>query len=251
MFVLGYLETLHYVSTYKDFVIYFYFDNIGNKIFNRERYSRSMSSDNDNDNESEHRTHGSAVSPSLSPGMRAARRNDRSSGGGIPPIVSGNRDNHRNGYNARDEESAGDDSSASLSYAQLDAYNVDPKSLYELHETQKECLSRVVRTQIFSRVKFLPKSGKEHEKLFGSFWRPDLLRNTPKYIDVILDNFADLKNRKEDEDQIVSSVYFWMKASYVVRQVILDRRSNVTQRMKRELVIGMFISVRLCIVIFL
>jgi len=49
---------------------------------------------------------------------------------------------------------------------QLDAYNVDPKSLYELHDTQKEYLSRVVRMQIFSRVKFLPKSGKEHE----NFW---------------------------------------------------------------------------------
>ena len=67
-----------------------------------------------------------------------------------------------------------------------------------------------------------------------------MLVNTPKYVDAILDNFTDLKNRREDEIQLTDAVHFWMKASTLVRQVILDRRSNVTQRMKRELVIGKY-----------
>jgi hypothetical protein len=47
-----------------------------------------------------------------------------------------------------------------------------------------------------------------------------LLVNTPKYIDVILDNFPDLKRRKHDEMQLSDAVCFWMMASSVVRQVI-------------------------------
>jgi hypothetical protein len=121
---------------------------------------------------------------------------------------------------------------------QLDAYSVDPKELLDLHDSHIHTLSRIVRTQVFPRVKFLPKSGKEHEKIFGSFWKPDLLVNTPSYVDAILDNFPELKQRREDESQLIDAVHFWIKGSTLVRQVILDRRSNVTQRMKRELVIG-------------
>jgi hypothetical protein len=131
-------------------------------------------------------------------------------------------------------------SQARLAYIQLEEYNADPKELFELHDTHKDAISRVVRNQVFSRVKFPSKSGKEHEKVFGSFWRPDLLVNTPKYVDVILDNFPDLKRRKKDELQLTDAVHFWIKASTVVRQVIQDRRSNVTQRLKREVVIGKY-----------
>jgi hypothetical protein len=63
--------------------------------------------------------------------------------------------------------------------------------------------------------------------------------NTPRYVDAILDNFPDLRERREDEMQLTDAVHFWMKASSLIRQVIHDSRSNVTQRMKRELVIGM------------
>jgi hypothetical protein len=60
-------------------------------------------------------------------------------------------------------------SDRSLHYVQLDAYNADPKMLVDLHNIHLGNISRIVRTQVFSRVKFLPKSGKEHEKIFGSF----------------------------------------------------------------------------------
>ena len=142
--------------------------------------------------------------------------------------------------NSVDEHSVSGSSNGSLGYIQLDAYSSDPKTLFDLHDSQVQNISRIVRTQVFSRVKFLPKSGKEHEKIFGTFWRPDLLVNTPKYVDAVLDNFTDLKHRREDEMQLTDAVHFWMKASTLVRQVILDRRSNVTQRMKRELVIGKY-----------
>lgn len=64
--------------------------------------------------------------------------------------------------------------------------------------------------------------------------------NTPRYVDAILDNFPDMREIREDEMQLTDAVHFWMKASNLVHQVIHDRRSNIsTQRMKRELVIGM------------
>lgn len=238
---------------------YFCFANNVYKSFNRNRYTttttsgrnKTMSDNDDEDTEQSARESVASPSPSQQ-GLRASRRNGSPSSSTTPPIISaGTVIHNRNAYTAEEEASVGDDSSESLAYVQLDAYNVDPKSLYELHDTQKDYLSRVVRTQIFSRVKFLPKSGKEHEKIFGSFWKPDLLGNTPKYIDAILDNFADLKQRKDDEYQLTAAVHFWMNASYLVRQVILDRRSNVTQRMKRELIVGMCICNCLCIVCFL
>ena len=200
------------------------------------------------DNDDEQTRRESGMSPSPSQGLGSARKNNRSSpefrtppGSTKSPHQLSNRSasaSPREGCD--DEESVGGSSDASLAYVQLDAYNVDPNTIHGLHESQKEYLSRVVRTQIFSKVKFLPKSGKEHEKLFGSFWKPDLLHNTPRYIDAILDNFADLEHRKEDESHLIEAVHFWMKATYLVRQVILDRRSNVTQRMKRELVVGVY-----------
>jgi hypothetical protein len=106
----------------------------------------------------------------------------------------------RSEYRYKQEDgSDGEASRDSLAYVQLEACNVDPKSLYKLQDSQKEYRSRIVRTQIFSKVKFLPKSGKEHEMLvWGSFWKPDLLENTPGYIDAILDNYSsDLKRRRE------------------------------------------------------
>lgn len=142
--------------------------------------------------------------------------------------------------NAVEDRSVSGSSSGTLGYVQLEAYNINPKDLFDLHDTQKDTLSRIVRTQIFPRVKFLPKSGKEHEKVSGTFWKPDLLVNTPRYVDAILDNFPDIRRRKEDDVELTDAVHFWIKASPFVRQVILDRRSNVTQRMKRELVLGTY-----------
>jgi hypothetical protein len=167
--------------------------------------------------------------PSLRAGMQSSSRKETHSP--LGQRVSGEEDSSFTGA-----------SHATLAYIQLEEYNVDPKELTELHDTHKDAISRIVRNQVFSRVKFLNKSGKEHEKVFGSFWKPDLLVNTPQYVDVILNNFPDLKRRKKDELQLTDAVHFWMKASTVVRQVILDRRSNVTQRLKREVVIGTYKS---------
>jgi hypothetical protein len=154
------------------------------------------------------------------------------------PLVNDSHSPHGQMRYSDEDQSISGSSSGTLPYIQLEAYNVDPKEILDLNDTHKDAISRIVRNQVFSRVKFLNMSGKEHEKIFGSFWKPDLLVNTPKYIDVVLDNFPDLKRRKQDELQLTDAVHFWMKASVVVRQVVLDRRSNVTQRLKRELVVG-------------
>jgi hypothetical protein len=190
-----------------------------------------------NTDSDEQTTHELAVSPSPSQGLRVARCNN------MPPFSATasdqipTRSEYR--YQQQEDGSDGEASRDSLAYVQLEAYNVDAKSLYNLQESQKEYLSRIVRTQIFSKVKFLPKSGNEHEKVFGSFWKPNLLENTPGYIDAILDNYSDLKLRtKKDVFQLTGAVHLWLSASSLVQQVILDRRSNVTQRMKRELVVG-------------
>jgi hypothetical protein len=179
------------------------------------------------------------------PPLVASARRTSPTAGMCPPSSIGGDSGSSTSSSPEAQQDSGDDeystagsSKGKLAYLQLEAYNVNPKELVQLNDTHKDSLSRIVRNQVFSRVKFFNKSGKEHEKIFGSFWRPDLLVNTPKYIDVILDNFPDLKRRKLDEMQLIDAVYFWMMASSVVRQVIHDRRSNVTQRLKRELVIG-------------
>jgi len=59
-------------------------------------------------------------------------------------------------------------------------------------------------------------------RIFGSFWKPDLLGNMPKYIDAILDNFAELKQKKDDKYLLIAAIHFWMNASYLVWQVILN-----------------------------
>jgi hypothetical protein len=227
------------------------------------RLSHSSSENNDDDSflgvdNDTRRTHSDdevRTSNTHSQGNRQHKRDERRSTTSTRQTMSSGRvrdktSSMRPSYESRstsapsneefDQQSVGASSSDSLAYVQLDAYNIDPKELVELHDTEKNNISRIVRSQIFPKVKFLNKSGKEHEKMFGSFWRPDLLVNTPPYIDAILDNFGDLKHRRDDESILTDAVQFWVMAAPTVRQVILDRRSNVTQRMKKELVIGMY-----------
>jgi hypothetical protein len=225
------------------------------------RYSSSDDIDEDSleGEEEPTRIHDEVRTSSASQGNRQhGRRNDRISiSKGVTPnttrvsssVPPRTREYHSQNGSEYEDRSVGGSSSGSLAYVQLDAYTVHPKELIELHDTLKNNISRIVRSQVFPRVKFLPKSGKEHEKIFGSFWRPDLLVNTPKYVDVILDNFGDLKQRREDESILTDAVQFWVMAAPMVRQVILDRRSNVTQRMKRELVIGKSYNALLCAVV--
>jgi hypothetical protein len=64
-----------------------------------------------------------------------------------------------------------------------------------------------------------------------------LFVDTSPYIDaIVLDNFGALKQRRENESLLLAdAVKFWVMAAPTVRQVILDCRSDVTQRMKKEL----------------
>jgi hypothetical protein len=102
----------------------------------------------------------------------------------------------------------------------------------------KDTISRIVKTQIAPKLKFIPKSSTTDEKRFGSFWRPDLLQDTPKFVDAILDNFPDFADRRENEQILVNAAKFWMTSAPLIKKVLLDRRSNVTQRIKKDILCG-------------
>ena len=103
---------------------------------------------------------------------------------------------------------------------------------------RKDSISRIVKTQIVPKLKFIPMSSSKDEKKFGSFWRPDLVENTPKFVDVILDNFPEFRHRTQDESTLVTAAKFWVSSAPLIKQVLLDRRSNVTQRIKKDILVG-------------
>jgi hypothetical protein len=46
---------------------------------------------------------------------------------------------------------------------------------------------------------------------------------------VILDDFPDFADRRENEQILVNAAKFWMTSAPLIKKVLLDRRSNVTQ----------------------
>jgi len=110
------------------------------------------------------------------PPLIVSGRRSSSSRAGMPPLSIGGDSSSSSSPSAARHDSGGDDefstagaSNGNLAYLQLETYNLDPKELIQLNDTHKDSLSRIVRNQVFSRVKFLNKSGREHEKILDRF----------------------------------------------------------------------------------
>jgi hypothetical protein len=137
---------------------------------------------------------------------------------------------------------------AKLDAVLLHAYSTyRPQPIETLTCIQQVTASCVARKQLISKVKFIPRSSPKDEGIFGTFWRPNLLKDTPKYVDAVLDRLHEFRTRREDATVLTKAAQFWMTAAPLIRKTISSKRNHMSQEMKRDVMIGKRIMKLICI----
>jgi hypothetical protein len=105
---------------------------------------------------------------------------------------------------------------------------------HSLTTVDKSCISEVTKKHILGKLKFV-----QQKKDFGSFWKPDLLKDTLPYVDVFLDSYGTkYLDRKSNENTLVSAAELWKAAAPVIKKMIDNHRSAVAQKMKVDIMTG-------------
>lgn len=99
-------------------------------------------------------------------------------------------------------------------------------------------ISWFVRKHMISKVKFIPRSSLKDEGTFGTFWRPNLVQDTPKYVDSVLDILRKFHTRREDATVLTKAAHFWMNAAPLIRKMISEKRSSMSKLMKQDAMMG-------------
>ena len=96
-------------------------------------------------------------------------------------------------------------------------------------------IAEVTKLHIVGRIKFvLP------DRKFMSFWQPDLLTNTPPYVDAFFDSYGyRFRNRKLDDTVLEQAAELWKAAAPKIKKIIDNHRSGVAQKMKSDVMKGM------------
>jgi hypothetical protein len=79
----------------------------------------------------------------------------------------------------------------------------------------------------------------QQKKDFGSFWKPDLLKDTLPYVDVFLDSYGTkYLDRNSNENTLVSAAELWKAAAPAIKKMIDNHQSAVAQKMKVDIMTG-------------
>jgi hypothetical protein len=117
--------------------------------------------------------------------------------------------------------------------AMLECYN-NTVATHSLTTVDESRISPITKKHILGKLKFV-----QQKKDFGSFWKPDLLKDTLPYVDVFLDSYGTkYLDRKSNENTLVSAAELWKAAAPVIKKMIDNHRSAVAQKMKVDIMTG-------------
>lgn len=115
----------------------------------------------------------------------------------------------------------------------LECYNNTVAS-HTLTGEDKSHISEVTKKHILGKLKFV-----QIKKDFGSFWKPDLLRDTPPYVDIFLNAYgAKYHDRKTNEISLRRAAELWKAAAPFIKKMIDNHRAAVAQKMKTDVMTG-------------
>ena len=111
----------------------------------------------------------------------------------------------------------------------------DKSSVHELSKLDKTNIAEVAKQHVIGRMKFvLP------DRKFPSFWQPDLLVNTPGYVDAFFDSYGyRYSTRKNDAVVLEQAAELWKAAAPKIKKIVDNHRSSVAQKMKTDILKGM------------
>ena len=120
----------------------------------------------------------------------------------------------------------------------------DMAEVHALNSLDKANIRETAKKHLVGVVKFvLP------DKTYPSFWQPDLLNNTPSYVDAFFDTYGTrFKDRKIDDRVLVDAVRLWKAAAPKLKKDVDNHRASVAQRMKADVMVGELLSDNVCII---
>ncbi len=124
-------------------------------------------------------------------------------------------------------------STIALKGVMLERYNNTVPS-HTLTTNDKSTITDVTKKHILGKLKFV-----QNKKDFGTFWKPDLLKDTPPYVDVFFNAYGSkYHDRKTNETTLVWAAELWKASAPVIKKMIDNHRSAVAQKMKTDIVTG-------------
>jgi hypothetical protein len=122
---------------------------------------------------------------------------------------------------------------AALRGTMLECYNNSVTS-HTLGAKDNSRINDVTKKHILGKLKFV-----QQKKDFGSFWKPDLQKDTLPYVDVFFDRYgAKYMDQKSNEDTLVRATELWKAAAPVIKKMIDNHQVVVAQKMKLDILTG-------------
>jgi len=127
-------------------------------------------------------------------------------------------------------------SAVALKGVMLECYNNTVAS-HNLSVEDNSHISNITKKHILGKLKFV-----QNKKDYGSFWKPDLLKDTPPYVDVFLNAYgAKYYDRKNNESTLRRAAELWRAAAPVIKKMIDNHQAAVAQKMKIDVMTGKII----------
>jgi hypothetical protein len=110
----------------------------------------------------------------------------------------------------------------------------EKSSSHLLTNHDKMNIAEAAKNFVVGRIKFiLP------DRKFQSFWQPDLLTNTPSYVDAFFDMYGNkYRDRKVNDNVLAPALELWKAAAPKIKKIVDNHRSGVAQKMKSDILTG-------------
>jgi hypothetical protein len=99
----------------------------------------------------------------------------------------------------------------------------EKESRHDLTKYDKITIGDFTKDHILGRIKFiLP------DRKFPSFWQPDLLTDTPIYVDALFESFGSRnQNRRLNDMVLEQAAELWKAAAPVIKKIVDNHHSSV------------------------
>ncbi len=105
---------------------------------------------------------------------------------------------------------------------------------HNLNSHDKTNISETTKKHLLGKLKFI-----QTEKNYPSFWQPNLLYDTPSYVDALFDSYGlKYKDRKSNDVTLSEATELWKAAATMIKKIVDNHRAAVAQKMKIDVMTG-------------
>jgi hypothetical protein len=110
----------------------------------------------------------------------------------------------------------------------------EKESRHVLTKYDKITIGDFTKDHILGRMNFiLP------DRKFPSFWQPDLLTDTPRYVEALFESFGSrYQHRRLNDTVLEQAAELWKAAAPIIKKIVDNHRSGVAQKMKSDILTG-------------